>query len=346
MFRWSLLRSPDGKKFVATSEAREFILRTRDVAPGWRGHWSLVPHVRANVAARHAGGVGGLVQDLLADFAPRKEGLLIATGVFSGARRVQSAWVQCSALSMDLDDGSDPDDLARAFGGYGIVLHGSWNDWRPKDGVRACARYRAYLFLARPITSLDDYALMWRWMESYCAQHGVKLDAACKDPNRIMYTLRDGSARPPVKPDHPSQWIAVQPGVPLDGECLPNSAALSQMRLEACRADEKSRKDARRFIARAGRVAQDDLRRAAHRRFAAAVTRLVADRKPGAGRNTGVFAAGALLGSYVSSGLYRDPEQGKDLIRLAAHAAGLDRDIDRQIENGFARGTENPLVIR
>ena len=134
-------------------------------------------------------------------------------------------------------------------------------------------------------------------------------------------------------------------GDALDVEQLPDGHGLSQLRKDAELAEERARRTAKDAISRAARCSRKDLSSAAHRRFYAAVERLIVARLPGDGRNTGIFAAGALLGSYVASGLIENPEACKARIVAAAERSGLTDDIGRQLENGYSLGLTRPLAL-
>lgn len=345
MTTWTPTRNSKGTGFQRTTEALEFWNMMQEVAPGWTGSWSLVPDKTSQPNAIHCGPARLLAFDLLSDFTVLKDGLLIAPGTFLDRRRRKKSWDGTDSISLDLDDGAEPEDVIATFPGIGMLLHSSYNDWRGKQGKPACSRFRAYLFFRQRLTDPADYSFMWGWVADLLRSRGVIVDASAKDVTRVMYSVRDGSARPPERNGHPPQWIAAVPGEALDVEKLPGGDSLSAMRQQALEAAEKARYDARRALSKAASSTPDNLRRAAEWRFKGALDKLILNRQPGTGRNTGVFACAAILGRYVASGLVSNPASFKENIRDAARASGLTNDIERQINNGFEKGQANPLHL-
>ena len=345
---WTPVRSPvEGKPFRNTPEARAFFAATRSVAPGWLGQWSLVRDVLSQPHAVRCGPARLLAIDLLADFRQSKTGLLVAPGTFRNGRRGKAGWLGADMLALDIDDGSDPETIITAFAGCGLILHSSWNDCRVKDGKPAVPRWRAYLFLSQRIKNPSRWTVLWRWVADYLRQHGVTVDEAAKDTTRIMYTLRDGASHPPRVEGHPAHWIAAVPGTVLDLENLPTGASLFRLVEAATRKRQRAANAARAALRTTGTVTGKDFERAAKRRLRGAIHRLITTRPPGKGRNTGIYAAAAVLGSYVASGLITGPDisAARAAISAAAESAGVLHDVERQIENGFAHGLERPLEI-
>jgi hypothetical protein len=348
---WTPTRHPTKRHaFLRTPEAAAFFKGLRGVCPGWKGTWSLVPHKFGLVSHVRTGPAALLALDLLCDFGPTKEGLLISPGDFDGPRRQRVTWQRSHLLPLDFDDGSDPAAVISAFPGLGLLLHGSFNDWRPKDG-RSHGRWRGYMFLARPVADCVDYALLWAHIDTLCRAHGATPDPSPKNVNCLMYTIRDGSGRPPTKPGHPCHWIAAVPGRALDPEALPHevvdgeTVALTVLRQRAEEAAQKARDAVRTAYQTGPPASQPSLARAAEGRLRSLVEHLISHRAPGEGRNTGVYACGARLGCYVASGLIADAESFKEIIRDAAESAGLAFDVERQLDNGFQHGLRKPLDL-
>ncbi|RYE79644.1 MAG: hypothetical protein EOO74_03385, partial [Myxococcales bacterium] len=141
---------------------------------------------------------------------------------FIGDRRRKDAVERVYALVLDYEakDGAPAasiEDALDLWGGALMLLHTSYSH------APASPRFRVVLPLIEGVTA-EQYAVLWRWAASRCAEVGHSIDEACRDASRLWFL----PAVPPGGEEH-FQCKVLDPGVMFDA----HAAIDQQMAREA-----------------------------------------------------------------------------------------------------------------
>jgi len=133
--------------------------------------------------------------------------------VFADGRRRKDAVRSVSLLVLDADAGDPIERAIAAWDGTRGLVHTT------RRHTPEHPRYRVVLVLARAVTP-DEHGELWSWAERRCAEHGVRLDAATRDPGRFWFL-------PAGRPE-----VVELPGEPIDVD-----EVLERLAIEAEAAD-------------------------------------------------------------------------------------------------------------
>ncbi len=124
-----------------------------------------------------------------------KDGLLFSPVTFRGERVLQDAVLTVTALVLDYDDGTPPEQAIEPWDGYDFTIYTTHSHMRitRKDPLPK-PKFRIVLPLAEPVTP-GAFRAMWAWAATRAVG---KIDPACKDLFRRYYW----PARHPDAPDH------------------------------------------------------------------------------------------------------------------------------------------------
>lgn len=126
-----------------------------------------------------------------------KDGLLFSPVTFSGERVLQGAVLTVTALVLDYDDGTPPEQAIEPWQDYDFVIHSSFGHALTTGKYDGRPRFRLVFPLAEPAAP-EQFRAVWAW----AARRAVgKIDENCKDLFRRYYW--------PVRPADAPDYFAI-----------------------------------------------------------------------------------------------------------------------------------------
>ena len=148
--------------------------------------YSTAPNVRDTAATRYTKPVVEFLALFLKTHGTEKDGLALCATHFTGDVRAAENAETFDSIALDIDGHAGTvEDLREIFKGYAHALYTTFS-----YGVKPGLSSRVILPFTRSV-SKEEFDLVWiavaRWMESF----GIELDAATKNPDRLIFAPRE-----------------------------------------------------------------------------------------------------------------------------------------------------------
>lgn len=189
-----------------------------------------------------------------------------------GKRRANDNVESVSAIVLDYDDGTTPDDARGPWADWPSIIHSSWSN------ETDVPKFRLIIPLGRPVP-----AAAWRWVWAWASARAVgSIDRACKDASRMYFLPHKRPGKPMfAESSDPGGWLCDP-----DWDRVGMEALAAAGRSPAAQSAAAQSAGARRLVpwASAERAAREALRNdpAARARWAVALgARITSDRAYG-----------------------------------------------------------------
>lgn len=144
---------------------------------------------------------------------PDKDGLLFSPVTFTGTRIEQEAVTSVTALVLDYDDGTPPEDAVEPWAPFDFVIYTTFNHRRVKPPkYNGEQRYRIVIPLAAPLEPAA-FRSLWAWA---AARAPGRIDRTCKDLFRRYYWPSHEPGAPDVFALHNAGRLLAYDDVPED----------------------------------------------------------------------------------------------------------------------------------